>query len=183
MERVLVATAVLLAAAGACDARTGAGAGGMALSSGAFGPGGAIPATHTCDGADVSPPLSWTGVPPGAKSLVLVVHDPDAPDPAAPRMDWVHWVLWDLPPAAGGLPAGGPLPAGTRAAVTDFGRTTWAGPCPPVGTHRYFFVLHALDRTLGDLGAAPKRADVEAALKGHVLATAEAMGTYARAGR
>jgi len=155
----------------------------MVMTSSAFAEGGGIPPKFTCDGANVSPPLDWTGVPAGAKSLVLIVDDPDAPDPAAPKMDWVHWVVVALPPAATGLAEGASaLPEGARMGTSDFGRKAWGGPCPPVGRHRYFFRLHALDVVLPDLGAA-RRADVEAAMKGHVLATAQRIGTYARAGR
>jgi len=182
----LLAVAALLSGA-ACDARIPAspGPGGppgatLALASTAFEDGGPIPARHTCDGADVSPPLSWSGVPAAAKSLALIVDDPDAPDPAAPKVDWVHWVVYDLPPTTPGLPEGAtPLPPGTRLGTTDFGRTGWGGPCPPIGRHRYVFRLYALDVVLPDLGAA-RRANVEAAMAGHVLAKGERVGTYAR---
>ncbi len=183
-----LATASLLAAGAACDPGPASGkgpgtqpaGGAMVLQSTAFQDGGAIPSRHTCDGPDVSPPLQWSGVPPGAKSLVLIVDDPDAPDPAAPRMDWVHWVVYGLPPTSTGLPEGGtPLPEGARTGTNDFGKKAWGGPCPPIGRHRYFFRLHALDKVLPDLGTAT-RAAVEDAMKGHVLATAQCMGTYAR---
>ncbi|MCX7891343.1 MAG: YbhB/YbcL family Raf kinase inhibitor-like protein [Burkholderiales bacterium] len=152
----------------------------LAITSSAFANGGAIPRQHTCEGADTSPPLAWSGVPAGAKSLVLIVDDPDAPDPAAPKMTWVHWVLYDIPPGATGLPEGvkpGALPAPTREGRNDWRRTGYGGPCPPVGRHRYFFKLYALDRALGDLKH-PTKAQVEAAMKGHVLAHAELVGTY-----
>lgn len=150
------------------------------LSSPAFAPGGAIPAQYTCDGADRAPALQWSGVPAGTQSLALVVDDPDAPDPRAPKTTWVHWVLYNLPPAAAGLPEGGtPLPAGTREGRNDWRRTGWGGPCPPVGRHRYFFKLYALDAVLPDLGAATK-AELEQALQPHLLGRAELMGTYAR---
>jgi len=160
------------------------GAMGMTLSSDAFAPGGAIPARHTCDGADTAPALAWSGLPPGTRSLALVVDDPDAPDPRAPQRTWVHWVLHDLPPEATGL-AEGPadlpadLPAGTREGTNDWRRTGYGGPCPPVGRHRYFFKLYALDTVLGDLGH-PTKARLLAAMEGHVLARAELMGTYQR---
>ena len=155
----------------------------LAISSTAFGQGGAIPAAHTCEGKDASPPLAFTGVPAGAKSLALVVDDPDAPDPKAPRMTWVHWVLHDLPPAATGLAEGvRQLPAGTREGLNDWKRTGYGGPCPPIGRHRYFFKLYALDAMLGDLGT-PTKAKLEAAMKGHVLAQAELVGTYQKRGR
>ena len=153
---------------------------GFALRSPSFAEGGQIPIRHTCEGADASPPLAWEGAPPGTRTLALVVDDPDAPDPKAPRMTWVHWVLYDMPPAAAGLPeavAREALPAGTRQGVNDWKRTGWGGPCPPIGRHRYFFKLYALDAALGDLGALTK-AKLEAAMKGHVLAEARLMGTY-----
>ena len=152
----------------------------LALSSPAFAPGGAIPALFTCEGRDVSPPLDWTGVPASAKSLVLIVDDPDAPDPKAPKMTWVHWVLYNLSPTARGLPeavASKDLPPGTREGTNDWKRTGYGGPCPPIGRHRYFHKLYAIDTVLPDLGAAPK-VQVETALKGHVVAHTELMGTY-----
>lgn len=153
---------------------------GLALSSPAFTPGGEIPALFTCEGRDLSPALDWTGVPEAAQSLVLIVDDPDAPDPAAPKMTWVHWVLYNLPPTARGLPKGvapTELPAGTREGTNDWKRTGYGGPCPPIGRHRYFHKLYALDVVLPDLGTAAK-VRVEAAMKGHVIAHAELMGTY-----
>jgi Raf kinase inhibitor-like YbhB/YbcL family protein len=152
----------------------------MALTSAAFATGGEIPAVFTCEGRDVSPALAWTGVPDQAKSLALIVDDPDAPDPAAPKMTWVHWVLYDIPPATRGLPeavAPPALPPGTRQGTNDWKRTGYGGPCPPIGRHRYFHKLYALDTLLGDL-ANPTKARLEAAMKGHVLAQAELMGTY-----
>jgi hypothetical protein len=150
----------------------------MDLSSPAFGPHGEIPTRHTCEGDDIAPALQWSGVPAGTRSLALIVDDPDAPDPAAPQRTWVHWVLCDIPPSAGGLPEGGrPLPSGTREGRNDWHRTGWGGPCPPVGRHRYFFKLYALDTTLQDLGH-PTKAELERAMRGHVLAHAELVGTY-----
>jgi Raf kinase inhibitor-like YbhB/YbcL family protein len=150
----------------------------LTLSSPAFAAGQEIPAVHTCEGKDLSPALQWTGVPPGTRSLALIVDDPDAPDPRAPRMTWVHWVLHDLPPTAHGLPeAVRQLPAGAREGLNDWRRTGWGGPCPPVGRHRYVFKLYALDRLLGDLGT-PTKARLEQAMEGHVLARAELVGTY-----
>ena len=153
----------------------------LQIRSSAFAHGEAIPREHTCDGADRSPPLEWSGVPAGAKSLALIVDDPDAPDPAAPKMTYVHWVLYDIPPTATGLP-GAPgnapqLPPGTREGTNDWKRTGYGGPCPPIGRHRYFFKLYALDTALGDLGAATKP-ELEAALEGHVIEQATLMGTY-----
>jgi Raf kinase inhibitor-like YbhB/YbcL family protein len=152
----------------------------LKIESPAFAPNAAIPAVHTCEGGDVSPPLRFSGVPEGAKSLVLIMDDPDAPDPAAPRMTWAHWVLYNLPPATGELPQGvapGQLPEGTRQGLNDWKRTGYGGPCPPIGAHRYFHKLYALDTVLPDLGKASK-AQVEQAMRGHVLAEAQLVGTY-----
>jgi Raf kinase inhibitor-like YbhB/YbcL family protein len=152
----------------------------LTIRSSAFADGAEIPMRHTCEGDDVSPPLAWTDVPAGARSLALVVDDPDAPDPAAPKMTWVHWLLYDLPPTCTAL-AEGPrhaaLPPGTREGRNDWRRTGWGGPCPPIGRHRYFFKLYALDAVLGDLGT-PTKAKLEEAMDGHVLAKAELVGTY-----
>jgi Raf kinase inhibitor-like YbhB/YbcL family protein len=153
------------------------------LTSSAFEHEGGIPKLHTCQGKDVSPPLAWGGVPKNAKSLVLIVDDPDAPDPAAPKMTWVHWVLYNIPPSATGLPQGispNELPDGTLEGVSDFQRTGYGGPCPPMGRHRYFHKLYALDAVLPDLGT-PTKPALEAAMQGHVLAQAELMGTYEKA--
>ncbi len=156
----------------------------MELSSTAFEPGAAIPRRCTCEGNDVSPPLRWQGIPTGAKSLVLIVDDPDAPDPRSPRMTWVHWVLANLPVDSGGLPEGiapATLPKGTVEGLNDWKRTGYGGPCPPIGRHRYFHKLYALDTVLDGLKH-PTKAQVEAAMKGHVLAHAELVGTYAKPG-
>jgi len=150
------------------------------LTSPAFANGAAIPRQHTCEGADTSPALAWAGTPAGAKSFVLIVDDPDAPDPAAPKMTWVHWVLYDIPGSGSALPesvTAAALPAGTREGLNDWQRTGYGGPCPPIGRHRYFFKLYALDKTLGDLRK-PTKAQVEAAMKGHVLAHTELVGMY-----
>jgi Raf kinase inhibitor-like YbhB/YbcL family protein len=152
----------------------------MALTSSAFTAGGEIPVVHTCEGADTSPALEWSGVPAGTKSLALVVDDPDAPDPKAPRMTYVHWVLYNIPPTATRLPEGaarGGLPPGTREGTNDWKRTGYGGPCPPIGRHRYFHKLYALDVDLPDLGT-PTKAQLEKATEGHVLAKAELIGTY-----
>jgi len=152
----------------------------LTLTSAAFSHGGEIPSVHTCDGRDVSPPLHWAGVPPGTKSLALVVSDPDAPDPAAPKMTWIHWVLYNLPAHVTGLEQGvATLPAGTGEGVNDWHRTGYGGPCPPIGRHRYFFRLFALDTVLPPLNK-PTRAELEKAMRGHVLEDTELMGTYQR---
>ncbi len=150
------------------------------IQSSAFDNDGKIPRHCTCEGDDVSPPLTWSGVPDDTQSLVLIVDDPDAPDPKNPRMTWVHWVLYDIPIATDGLPEGvasAALTPGTREGLNDWKRTGYGGPCPPIGRHRYFHKLYALDTELGDLGRATK-ADVERAMRGHVLAEAVLMGTY-----
>lgn len=152
----------------------------LSLSSSAFAPDGAIPAVYTCEGNDISPPLAWSGVPAGTKSLALIVDDPDAPDPAQPRMTWVHWVLYDIPSTASGLPeavATAALPSGTREGLNDWGRTGYGGPCPPIGRHRYFHKIYALDTVLQDLNR-PKKAALENAMQGHILAQASLIGTY-----
>ena len=155
----------------------------LELSSPAFSHQGAIPSRHTCEGSDASPALAWSGVPTAAKSLVLIVDDPDAPDPAAPKTTWVHWLLYNLPARARGLPAAvatAALPAGTLEGSNDWKRTGYGGPCPPIGRHRYFHKLYALDTVLPDLRH-PSKGQLEAAMRGHVLATAELVGTYQKA--
>ena len=157
----------------------------VVLNSSAFEPNGAIPAKYTCEGEDVSPALAWSGVPSGTKSLALIVDDPDAPDPAAPKMTWVHWVLYDVPPWAQGLPeavGASSLPRGTREGLNDWKRTGYGGPCPPIGRHRYFFKLYALDTELGDLGE-PTKAQLEKAMAGHILGEAQLVGTYQNSGK
>ncbi len=154
----------------------------MILTSTAFEHGGEIPVSHTCAGKDESPPLAWENVPEAAKSLVFIVDDPDAPDPKAPKMTWVHWVLYNIPPDITGFSravSSGELPSGTREGLNDWKRTGYGGPCPPIGRHRYFHKLYALDIVLPDIGAATKAA-VEKAMEGHVLAAAELVGTYER---
>lgn len=154
----------------------------MRLSSTAFQPMGEIPARYTCDGDDVSTPLAWDDVPNDTKSFALIIDDPDAPDPAAPKRTYVHWVVYDLPAATRSLPeatASETLPAGAREGKNDFGHTHYGGPCPPIGRHRYFHKLYALDTTLGDRGALSKT-EVLAAMQGHVLAEAQLVGTYQR---
>jgi Raf kinase inhibitor-like YbhB/YbcL family protein len=150
----------------------------LAITSTAFADGEAIPSRYTCQGEDVSPSLAWTGLPPGTKSLALLLVDPDVPDPAAPKRTWVHWVLYNLPATATGLAeAVTALPDGTLPGRNDWGRTGYGGPCPPIGRHRYFHKLYALDVVLPDLGE-PTQAELERAMEGHVLATAELVGTY-----
>ena len=128
----------------------------MSLNSPAFKQNGHIPSKYTCEGEDISPPLAWEGVPDGAKSIVLIIDDPDAPDPKAPKIVWVHWVVYNMPPDTKSLPenagkAG--LPQGTLVGLTDFKNTGYGGPCPPIGRHRYFHKLYALDTKLDLKGA------------------------------
>lgn len=154
----------------------------LALTSKAFLHEGQIPAVHTCQGKDVSVPLAWSELPAGTRSLALIVDDPDAPDPAAPKMTWVHWVLYNIPPGVTGLPEDvktKALPPGTLEGSNDWGRTGYGGPCPPVGRHRYFFKLYALDVVLADLGT-PDKKRLERAMQGHVLAQHTLVGTYAK---
>lgn len=152
----------------------------FSLSSTVFQDGAPIPSRHTCEGDDTSPPLAWSGAPAGTRSFALIVDDPDAPDPAAPRMTWVHWVLYNLPPSTPGLAADasrGGLPAGTLEGLNDWQRTGYGGPCPPVGRHRYFHKLYALDTVLPDLGR-PRKDRLLQAMAGHVLGEARLVGTY-----
>jgi Raf kinase inhibitor-like YbhB/YbcL family protein len=152
----------------------------LTLNSSAFDNGGAMPSRYTCDGEDVSPPLTWAGVPETARSLILIVDDPDAPDPKAPKMTWVHWVLCNIPAGTSSLPEGvlsAKLPPGTVEGLNDWKRTGFGGPCPPMGRHRYFHKLYALDTVLEGMKT-PTKAKVEAAMKGHVIAQTELVGTY-----
>lgn len=150
----------------------------LQIESSAFSAGTEIPRRYTGEGEDLSPPLTWSGVPPDTRSLVLIVDDPDAPDPAAPRMVWVHWLLYDIPPSVTGLPEGAStLPPGTREGLNDWKRTSYGGPLPPIGRHRYFFKLYALDRPLA-FARAPTKSSLEQAMRGHILAEAKLVGTY-----
>lgn len=154
----------------------------LTLTSTAFRHNGEIPEQYTCDGEDISPPLSWSGVPDGTQSLVLIVDDPDAPDPKAPKMTWVHWVLYNLPPDTTSLAEDldpEDLPKGTLEGVNDWKRTGYGGPCPPMGRHRYFHKLYALDTVLPDMNR-PTKARIESAMQGHILSQAEIVGTYQR---
>jgi Raf kinase inhibitor-like YbhB/YbcL family protein len=147
----------------------------------AFAPDGPIPPKYTCDGLDLSPALTWTDPPPGTRSFALIVDDPDAPDPAAPKRVWVHWIRYNIPAETRELPEGAgnrPPSGGARDALSDFKKPGYHGPCPPIGRHRYYFRLFALDTILPDLGPNAQRKDVEKAMKTHVLGTAVVMGTY-----
>ena len=153
----------------------------LSLRSPSFEPQVQIPAKHTCQGDDVSPALAWSDAPAGTKSFALIVDDPDAPDPRAPKTTWVHWVLYDIPAAAHALPEGGDRGGAAARArcegINDWKRTGYGGPCPPIGRHRYFHKLYALDVVLADLHR-PTKAALEKAMAGHVLAEAQLMGTY-----
>jgi hypothetical protein len=152
----------------------------LVLSSTAFGPNQPIPKRYTCDGEDLSPPLRFAGAPPATKSLALIIDDPDAPDPKHPQRVWVHWVIYNIDCI--GLPEGasrGPLPPGVLVGRNDWNRTDYGGPCPPIGRHRYFHKLYALDSMLPDLKH-PTKAQLEKAMQGHILAQAELIGTYER---
>jgi Raf kinase inhibitor-like YbhB/YbcL family protein len=154
----------------------------MTITSSSFPNNGAIPARHTCDGHDISPELFWTEIPEGTRSLVLILDDPDAPDPAAPKRTWVHWVLYNIPPDAAGLSEGiatAELPPGTREGLNDWHHTGYGGPCPPVGNHRYFHKLYALDTVLPDLKQ-PTKAALEKAMHDHIIGYAELIGRYQR---
>jgi Raf kinase inhibitor-like YbhB/YbcL family protein len=154
----------------------------LTLISPAFSANSSIPARYTCDGDDVSPPLEWSGVPAGTRSLALIIDDPDAPDPKAPKMTWVHWVLYNIPPGETGLAEGvreRDLPQGTGVGINDSKEVAYGGPCPPRGRHRYFHKLYALDAVLPDLGT-PTKAKLEEAMRGHTIEQAELMGTYER---
>ena len=153
---------------------------GMTISSPVFEEKNSIPKMYTCDGQDISPPLVWDGMPAEASSLVLIVDDPDAPDPTAPKMTWVHWVLYNLPVNTTGLPeatTSADLPRGTHEGLNDWHGIGYRGPCPPVGRHRYYFKLYALDIVLDDLQN-PTKAKVEQAMAGHVISEASLVGTY-----
>jgi Raf kinase inhibitor-like YbhB/YbcL family protein len=189
MVKILIMTIGLLAVfptlhIGRFQAKEVKGGGAMTLtiSSPAFSSGENIPITFTCDGRDISPALQFSGLPAAARSLVLIVDDPDAPDPKAPRMTWVHWLLYNMPPATVGLAenvSANGLPPGTREGLNDWHGNGYGGPCPPIGRHRYFFKLYALDTMLPDLGL-PTKAALEKAMQSHIIEQAELIGTYRR---
>jgi hypothetical protein len=168
--------------AGVCLITINAMAGGnkmaLKITSSTFTEGGRIPKQYTCDGADISPDLSWAGVPESTKSLVLICDDPDAP-----MGTWVHWVLFNIPPGESALPAKTPsnanLSNGAKHGTNDFRRLGYGGPCPPGGTHRYYFKLYALDIEL-NLDSGATKSKVEEAMRGHILAEGQLMGKYQR---
>lgn len=152
----------------------------FSITSTAFNADSDIPQRYTCDDEDISPPLQWTGVPEGTQSLVLIVDDPDAPDPEAPKMTWIHWLLYNLPFDTTSLPEAvldSELPAGTQQGTNSWDRIGYGGPCPPIGRHRYFFKLYALDTVLPDLKH-PDKNDLLGNMQGHVLSETVLMGTY-----
>ena len=154
----------------------------LAITSESFIQDGVIPIRHTCDGQDISPALFWHGIPIGTKSLVLIVDDPDAPDPAHPEMTWVHWVLYNISPDIDGLFENASvtgLPFGILEGINDWQRTGYGGPCPPIGTHRYFHKLYAIDMVLPDLKR-PTKAILEEKIEGHIIEYSELIGLYNR---
>ncbi len=179
--RLVTGLMVVVVLAIRSEAQTAAKPASLAVTSPAFAQGKAIPKRFTCDGQDVSPAVSWSRAPEGTKSFVLIMDDPDAP-----AGTWVHWVFYDLPGSATGLPEGvkavGRPPGGGTQGRNSFGNPGYGGPCPPGGQkHRYFFRVYALDGELG-LREGAERGEVDAAMAGHVLASGELMGTYARKG-
>jgi hypothetical protein len=172
---------IIGACAGAArsEQRPASGGSEMQLTSAAFTEGGMIPSKHTCDGDDVSPSLAWTGAPANTRAFALIADDPDAPVGT-----WVHWVLFNLPAALQGMPEGIPAEqnpvAGGMHGANSWRRNGYGGPCPPSGTHRYFFKLYALDAPLAGLTSRSTARDVEAAMKGHILAQGQLMGRYQR---
>ena len=150
----------------------------LALNSSAFSEGDDIPILHTCEGENSSPPLEWSGVPTGAKSLAIIVDDPDAPDPANPKTTWVHWVVYNIPVSVHELEVGAKeLPKEALQGRNDWGQNRYGGPCPPIGRHRYVHKLYALDRVLPDLDH-PTKAELEHAMRGHIIAKAQLVGMY-----
>ena len=149
------------------------------LISPAFANNGSIPPQYTCEGDDFSPPLAWSDVPSGTKSLALIVDDPDAPDPAKPQRVYVHWVVYNISPFTLKLPlnAANFLPLRALHGTNDWGKQTYGGPCPPVGKHRYFFKLYALDTQFKGLNH-PTKAELEQAMEGHLVGDVQLIGTY-----
>jgi Raf kinase inhibitor-like YbhB/YbcL family protein len=152
----------------------------LKLTSSAFTANGSIPSRYTCEGDDISPPLAWSDAPKGTRSFALIVDDPDAPDPAHPKMTYVHWVVYGIPANVTSFEenaAKSGLPAGVQQGSNDWKKSTYGGPCPPIGRHRYFFKLYALDTELSGLNN-PKKPDLEKAMQGHVIGNAQLVGTY-----
>lgn len=174
MKRLLGPALLSAAVLAGCAAEREEPAAAMEIRSTAFAEGAEIPGRFTCDGSNIAPPLTWSGIPEGAKSLLLIVDDPDAPGGT-----FTHWIAFNLPPADLALSEGATLPTGAGQGVNGFGKPGYGGPCPPGGRHRYFHRLYALDTRLEGLSN-PGRTQIDAALQGHVLAEASLMGTYQR---
>jgi Raf kinase inhibitor-like YbhB/YbcL family protein len=158
----------------------------LVLKSPAFADSAPIPAKYTCEGQNLSPELHWEGLPEGTRSLVLIVDDPDAPDPAAPRMVWDHWILYNIAPSCSGLPEGveaDELPPGCGQGINSWGRVGYGGPCPPIGRHRYFHRLYALDIELPEVLGTPTKDHLLLAMDEHILARTELVGTYCKGER
>ena len=157
----------------------------LKVTSSAFQQGGSIPAKYTCEGQDVSPPLAWAGAPSSAKSIAMIVDDPDAPDPAKPQRVYVHWVAYNIPVGSslGENASKSGMPKGAVQGKNDWGKPEYGGPCPPIGRHRYFFKIYALDTVLTRLSSGAAKADLERAMKGHVVDSGELMGTYQKSGK
>jgi Raf kinase inhibitor-like YbhB/YbcL family protein len=152
----------------------------LKITSPAFAQDGDIPKKYTCEGENISPPLAFANVPAGAKSLALIVDDPDAPDPAAPKRVWTHWVIFNLPATTKELSEAAKLPESGAEGLNDWNRTGYSGPCPPIGKHRYFHKLYALDAVLSV--QRPTKSALEAAMKGHIVGKAELVGRYQKGG-
>ncbi|MBI2601756.1 MAG: YbhB/YbcL family Raf kinase inhibitor-like protein [Deltaproteobacteria bacterium] len=151
---------------------------GLVIKSSAFKHNGDIPKVFTCQGKDTSPPLEWDHAPKGTKTFALIVDDPDAPDPKNPQRTWVHWVLYNIPLNVKALAENiQALPPGAKDGLNDWKRSGYGGPCPPIGRHRYFHKLFALDKEL-TFKSTPTKAELEAAMEGHILGRAELIGTY-----
>ena len=169
LKPITTGAVVMLLAASASFAAGGAR---MKITSSAFQDGGNIPSKFTCDGSDTSPPMQITSVPAEAKTLVLIADDPDAPGGL-----FTHWLVWNIPPQTNSI-AEASAPKGVHG-TNDFGKSGYKGPCPPPGTHRYSFKIFALDREL-DLRSGAKRSQLDAAMKGHIIAQGELIGRYTR---
>ena len=157
----------------------------LKVTSAAFQPNGSIPSKYTCEGQDTSPPLAWSGAPANTKSFALIVDDPDAPDPAKPQRVYVHWVVYNLPATTTSLAENASKKRVLKGGIhgkNDWGKAEYGGPCPPIGRHRYFFKLYALDTELTGLSS-PAKGDLERAMKGHVVDSGELIGTYQKSGK
>jgi Raf kinase inhibitor-like YbhB/YbcL family protein len=180
MKHKLLAVAACVLTAATTLGSTGGATMPLQLTSTKFTRGAEIPTMYTCEGQNVSPPLSWSDAPPGTKAFALVVDDPDAPDPKAPTRDFIHWVIYNMPASTRGLAEGiqnSEVPTGAAQGKNDMGKIGYGGPCPSVGRHRYVFTIYALDAMLQGLRD-PSKADLLKAMEGHILGKAELVGTY-----